>query len=88
MGKLHVELEFTESEGLNAKIIAAGSTKELLAAAALVTKQVIKQLMVAAPTDEDIDYLRLISGSTMLDAINAARDEAREEIRQHAGGEA
>lgn len=86
MGKLHVELELTEGEGVNAEVIAAGSTKELLAAVTLVTKQVIKRLMLAAPTDEAIEYLRLISGSTMLDAINDAMTEAREEIRRHAGG--
>lgn len=88
MGKLHIEITngIGGQKGYEAAIEAAGSTKELLAAEALIVREITKRLMLAAPTNDDVEFLRLISGSAMLNAINEARDEAFKEIRQSAGG--
>lgn len=89
MGKLHIEITngIGGQKGYEAQIEAAGSTKELLAAETLIVREITKRLMLAAPTNDDVEFLRLVSGSAMLNAINDARDEARKEIRQSAGGQ-
>ena len=88
MGKLHIEITngIGSQRGYEAQIEAVGSTKDLLAAEALIVGEITERLMLAAPTDDDVEFLRLISGSTMLDAINTARDKAVKKIKQSAGG--